>query len=67
MQLIKRNIIEFSGLGIVKKEKDNIRYNSSNRLNKANNIERSLSSMNINKKRLIFSVFIRIEKIKKLI
>ena len=37
-----RNIIEFSGLNIDKQEKDDISCDNTNRLNKTNNIERSL-------------------------
>ena len=53
----KRNIIKFSGLNIDKQEKDDLSYNSSNRLNKTNNIERSLSSMNKYKKKTNFFSF----------
>ena len=61
-----RNIIEFSGLNIDKKEKDDISYNSSNRLNKTNNIERSLSSMNKYKKTANFFSFYSSRKNKKI-
>ena len=62
----KRNIIKFSGLNIDKQEKDDLSYNSSNRLNKTNNIERSLSSMNKYKKKTNFFSFYSGRKNKKI-
>ena len=61
-----RNIIKFSGLRSDKQEKDDISYNSSNRLNKTNNIERSLSSMNKYKKKTNFFSFYSGRKNKKI-
>ena len=61
-----RNIIEFSGLNIDKQEKDDISYNNTNRLNKTNNIERSLSSMNKYKKKTNFFSFYSGRKNKKI-
>ena len=61
-----RNIIKFSGLSSYKQEKDDISYNSSNRLNKTNNIERSLSSMNKYKKKTNFFSFYSGRKNKKI-
>ena len=61
-----RNIIEFSGLNIDKQEKDDISYNNTNRLNKTNNIERSLSSMNKYKKTNNFFSFYSGRKNKKI-
>ena len=61
-----RNIIEFSGLNIDKQEKDDISYNNTNRLNKTNNIERSLSSMNKYKKKTNFFSFYSSRKNKKI-